>query len=110
MAATFTENPMEESDVGKVFLLALQWDFTFVGRFIGLVGGLIVLEEAGYFRRTGKTFDLLCKEGFQLTGDNHTIFCASQAPRGRVCVANAINVKWEWEAQWPQPTPGGRRR
>jgi len=101
---------MNEDDVGKVFLIACQWDFTYVGRFVGFCGGLIVLEEAGYFRRTGKTFDLLCKEGFQMTGDNHTIFCMAQTPKGRIRIANAINLLWEWEAAWPQPAQGGRRR
>lgn len=89
---------MNESDVGKVFLLALRWDWTFVGRFVGFSGDLLVLEEAGYFTRPGTTFDRLCKNGFV----KETQFHAAKTPRGRVCVANAINVKWEWEAEWPQ--------
>ena len=89
---------MNDDDVGKVFLLALRWDWTFVGRFVGFSGDLIVLEQAGYFTRTGATFDQLAKKGFTA----ETSFHAALTPRGRVCVANEINVKWEWEAAWPQ--------
>ncbi len=99
---------MNEDDIGKVFLLALKWDWTFVGRFMGFKGSLIVLHQAGYFSRPGTTFDVLCKTGFVTSGDRKTQFHPSQAPDGLVEVANDINVKWLWEAPWPQPGGGHR--
>lgn len=55
---------MNENDIGKVFLWALPWDWTVVGRLVGFVGNRLIVTEAGYFTRTGATFDRLCVEGF----------------------------------------------
>ncbi len=97
---------MNEDDVGQVFLLAMKWDWTYVGRFMGFRGGLLVLHQAGYFTRPAKTFELLCSEGFLLSGDGRTRFHASQDRDGEICVANEINGKWRWLADWPQPRGG----
>jgi hypothetical protein len=91
---------MNEDDVGKVFLWALPWDWTLVGRFAGYVGDKMLLEEAGYFTRTGATFDKLCRTGFTAETQFH--------PMGRMRVRADFNILREWEADWPQVA--GRRR
>ncbi|HTU18517.1 MAG TPA: hypothetical protein VMG10_10695 [Gemmataceae bacterium] len=88
---------MNEADLGKVFLFALPWDWTFVGRFEGFIGERIVIAEAGYFTRTGATFDRLCKEGFAPDTQFHAIKTAG----GRCRVPNG-GLIFPWEAAWPQ--------
>lgn len=97
---------MNEDDIGKVFLLALPWDWTVVGRVAGFIGDRVVLHEAGYFTRTGATFcDHLCIDGFTA----ETQFHASKAPNGEIRVPNAGMV-FLWTADWPQrPAARGRR-
>lgn len=93
---------MNESDIGKVFLLAIPWDWTVVGRLEGFIGDRLILAEAGYFTRTGATFDRLCKHGF--TGD--TQFHAIQTAGGRIRVPN-MGLVFPWEAPWPQKPKKG---
>ncbi len=89
---------MNEDDLGKVFLWAVPWDWSFVGRFAGYVGDRLILHEAGYFTRTGATFDRLCSEGFVA----ETQFHPSKAPSGEIRIPNA-GVVIPWTAAWPQP-------
>lgn len=88
---------MNEQDIGKVFLFAIPWDWTFIGRLEGFVGDRLVIVEAGYFTKTGATFDRLCKEGFTA----ETRFHAIKTSNGRVRIPNA-GVVFPWEADWPQ--------
>ena len=92
---------MNESDVGKVFLLAIPWDWTVIGRLKGMVGDRLVLEEAGYFTRTGATFDVLCKTGFAAETSFH--LC------GEIRVPNQGMV-FPWTAEWPQQGVAQARR
>lgn len=94
---------MNESDIGRVFLLALPWDWTVVGRLEGFVGDRLIMAEAGYFTRTGATFDRLCKAGFVA----ETIFHPIKTAGGRIRVPNAGMI-FPWEAAWPQKEKGGR--
>lgn len=93
---------MNENDIGRVFLLSLPWDWTVVGRLHGFVGDRLILKEAGYFTRTGATFDVLCKDGFNA----NTQFHAMEGDGGEMRVPNAGMV-FPWMADWPQ---AGRRR
>lgn len=88
---------MKESDIGKVFLFACPWDWTFVGRFVGFVGDRLILHEAGYFTRTGATFDRLCKEGFV----DETVFHPSKIANGEIRIPDGGPI-FPWEAEWPQ--------
>lgn len=97
---------MDENDIGKVFLFALEWDWTVVGRLVGFVGERLILSEAGYFTRTGATFNQLCKRGFVMEGERRTLFHPSLAVNGRMRVPNR-GLVWEWEAAWPQPSTEG---
>jgi len=96
---------MNEDDLDKVFLLAMKWDWTFVGRFVGFRAGKIVLHQAGYFTRPGKTFDALCSEGFA----RETQFHPFRGDNGEAVIGGVedINLKVEFMARWPQE--GGRR-
>lgn len=94
---------MNENDIGKVFLLSLPWDWTVVGRLEGFLGDRLILAEAGYFTRTGATFDLLCKHGFNQQTQFHPI----QTAGGRIRVPN-VGMVFPWEADWPQQTKRGR--
>ncbi len=87
---------MNEDDIGKVFLICAPWDWTVVGRFVGYVGGMLLLEEAGYFTRTGATFDKLSKNGFTSETQFH--------PVGTLRLRSDINLCIPWEADWPQTT------
>ncbi len=88
---------MNEQDVGKVFLFAIPWDWTVVGRFVAIVGDRLLLAEAGYFTRTGATFDRLCTGGF--TGE--TKFHPLKANGGRLYIPNR-GLVFPWDAAWPQ--------
>ena len=88
---------MNESHVGKVFLFALPWDWTVVGRLEGFIGERLILTEAGYFTRTGLPFDQLCIEGF----NERTRFIKLRTKDGRVYVPN-VGLVFPWEAKWPQ--------
>ena len=92
---------MNEDDIGKVFLFAVQWDWTWIGRFKGYRGALLLLDEAGYFTRTGATFDVLCKEGLQENTEFHMV--------GTARISANINVLIPWQPAWP-PDGGARRR
>lgn len=94
---------MNEHDIGKVFLFAVPWDWTFVGRLEGFIGDRLIIAEAGYFTRTGATFDRLCKEGFVA----ETQFHAIKTSGGRVRIPNA-GVVFPWEADWPQRAGGSQ--
>lgn len=95
---------MREEDIGKVFLFALPWDWTVVGRLEGFIGDRLIVGQAGYFTRTGATFDKLCKDGF----NGETLFHAIQTAGGRIRVPNAGMV-FPWEAEWPQRGAGRGR-
>jgi hypothetical protein len=95
---------VNEDDIGKVFLLAMKWDWTWVGRFAGIENGRIILEQAGYFSRTGQTFGLLCKNGFNEQTQFHPVLTDG----GRVRLEMDPNVILEWAADWPQPTRRAR--
>lgn len=88
---------MNENDIGKVFLFALPWGWTWVGRLEGFIGDRLILVEAGYFTRTGATFDLLCRNGFVTETSFHTV----KTEDGRVRVPN-VGIVMPWEAAWPQ--------
>ena len=88
---------MKEDDVGEVFLFACPWDWTFVGRLEGFVGGRLIITEAGYFTRTGATFDVLCKEGF----NENTRFHPARTSDGRLRIPN-VGPVFPWGAKWPQ--------
>ena len=93
---------MNESDVGKVFLFAMRWDWTFVGRFVRFVGSRIEVEQAGYFTRTGATFDALTTKGFT----TETNFCPFKQKAVRIGSIEDINLLVPWEADWPQKKRG----
>ena len=95
---------MNESDVGQVFLFAVPWDWTVVGRFVGHVGDRLVLHQAGYFTRTGATFDRLCKDGF----GSDTRFHPAAGPEGELRIPNQ-GLVFPWAADWPQGAAGARR-
>lgn len=88
---------MNEHDIGKVFLFSCPWDWTFVGRLEDFIGDRLVITEAGYFTRTGATFDVLCKDGFQ----GNTEFHAVKTKDGRIRIPNGGPV-FPWESDWPQ--------
>lgn len=95
---------MNEDDVGKVFLFALPWDWTVVGRFVGFAADRLILHEAGYFTRTGATFDRLCSDGFTA----ETQFHAMKGPNGELRIPNA-GLVFPWTAAWPQGSRRARR-
>ena len=84
---------MTEEDLGKVFLFAVPWDWSFVGRFLGFSGDRLLIGEAGYFTRTGATFDKLCAEGFVTETQFH--LC------GEIKIPN-LGPVFPWKAKWPQ--------
>lgn len=88
---------MNEKDIGKVFLLPVPWDWTFVGRLMGFIGDRVILHQAGYFTKTGATFDKLCAEGFTKDTDFHP----AAGPDGELRVPNSGPV-FPWYAAWPQ--------
>lgn len=96
---------MREEDIGKVFLFAIAWDWTWVGRLEGMIGDMLVLTEAGYFTRTGTTFENLCKDGFVAETEFHAV----RTKDGRARISNNVNVLLSWEADWPQPQNRRRR-
>lgn len=96
---------MNENDIGKVFLFALPWDWTWIGRLEGFIGDRLIIAEAGYFTKTGSTFDLLCKSGFVAGTQFHPI----QTSGGRARIPNA-GIVLMWEADWPQTTAARRRQ
>lgn len=85
---------MNETDIGSVFLVAFPWDWTIVGRFKGYQGGLMIFDEAGYFTRTGATFDRLTKNGFVPETRFHTC--------GTMRLRSDSNLVLAWETDWPQ--------
>lgn len=91
---------MNDSDIGKVFLFACPWDWTIVGRFEGFIGAgseqRLLVGEAGYFTKTGATFDKLCKDGFV----NETEFHQIKTDRGRIRIPDA-GLVFPWEGEWP---------
>ena len=51
---------------GKYYLFACPFFWTFVGEYVrDLNFQKIIVRNAGYFTRTGATFDILCSKGFQ---------------------------------------------
>ncbi len=87
---------MSEEDIGKVFLVAFPWDWTIAGRFKGYRGTAMIFEEAGYFTRTGATFDVLCSEGFTPETQFHN------KGDGILRTRTDFNLIKEWKAAWPQ--------
>jgi hypothetical protein len=91
---------MNDDDVGKVFLWALPWDWTVVGRFEGFVGEgdgrRLMVSQAGYFTKTGATFDKLCKTGFVEETEFHQI----KTSGGRIRIQDAGMI-FPWESEWP---------
>ena len=92
---------------GKFYLFACPFYFTFVGRFVRKLDFQeLVIEDAGYFTRTGATFDVLCRDGMVETSQFHPcdgqLFIPAQGP------------KFPWFAATPwvraqAPAPAERR-
>ncbi len=84
---------MEE---GKFYLFSCPWDWTFVGRYVKHLSFCqIVIADAGYFTRTGATFDKLSSEGFTKETQFHpTVGGAEQIIAGPV-------QAWRWMAKTP---------
>lgn len=81
---------------GKYYLFACPWDWTFVGEFVGYNGrDMLIVRNAGYFTRTGATFDILSSKGFQ----SETKFHARQD--GAEMAIPAGGPWWPWTAATP---------
>ena len=51
---------------GKYYLFSCPFFWTFVGRYVRPHSFQhVIIDNAGYFTRTGATFDVLCTKGFQ---------------------------------------------
>ena len=78
---------------GKYYLFACPWDWTFVGRYVRHANrDEIVIDNAGYFTRTGATFDVLSEKGFA----SDTKFHARKD--GAEMIIPAQGPKWPWTA------------
>lgn len=89
-------------EVGKFYLFACPWDWTFVGRYVRRVDlDTIEVEDSIYFTRTGATFDRLCKTGL-IQGES------GSKTHGGPRFIPAAGPKWEWTAATPWAKGGGR--
>jgi hypothetical protein len=95
---------------GKFYLFACPFFFTFVGQYVRHLNFQeIVLANAGYFTRTGATFDVLCSKGL-VTGSNGSQFhpCAvtlvlpdgTEIPNGVLIPAQGPKFPWEAKTPW----------
>lgn len=92
---------MEE---GRYYLFACPWDWTFVGQFVRYVNrDEIAVRNAGYFTRTGATFDILCRDG--LNANSKFCPCDGHPETGELIIP-AHGPKFPWNA----PTPWATKR
>ena len=81
---------------GKFYLFACPWDWTFVARYVRHESFCrIVVKDAGYFTRTGATFDKLASEGFTRETQFHP---TSGGPEQEI---TGPAVVWPWRAKTP---------
>jgi hypothetical protein len=81
---------------GKFYLIACPWDWTFVGEFVRFEGrDYIIVKNAGYFTRTGATFDKLSRAGFNANTHFHA------TPDGPEQGIPAGGPWWPWRARTP---------
>jgi hypothetical protein len=86
-------------EVGKYYLFACPWDWTFVGRFRGIQAGRVVIDHAIYFTFTGSTFGPLCRSG--LTPESQYSACGDN-----IGIGDLADIKtWPWHAPvtWVNP-------
>ena len=83
-------------EAGKFYLFSCPWDWTFVGEYVRHESpSRIVVKNAGYFTRTGATFDILSTKGFQRETQFHP------TPGGIEQEITGPAPVWPWRA----PTP-----
>ena len=83
-------------EVGKFYLFACPWDWTFVGRYVGKPSwDEIEIADSIYFTRTGATFDVLCRDGLVMQGNDKSLI------HGGPRFIPAAGPKWEWRAATP---------
>lgn len=82
---------------GKVYLFACPWDWTFVAEYVRHESpSRIVVKNAGYFTRTGATFDKLAKEGF----NTNTQFHPTHGGVEQEITGPAVVFPWQAETPW----------
>lgn len=98
----------------QFYLISAPFFWTFVGRYVRHLNFQeLVLADAVYFTRTGRTFDELCSAGMVERGDGKSLYHALKADliiggevfRGGVIVP-AQGPKFPWTA----PTPWVAKR
>lgn len=101
---TSTEEPLME--VGKYYLFACPWDWTFVGRFAAIRGGEVIIDHAIYFIRTGRRFGELCFGGLKTSGDGKSEY--SECGDG-INIGEPSQIKkfpWHAATPWKNPSEG----
>jgi hypothetical protein len=84
---------MEE---GKWYLFCTPWDWTFIGQYVRHISrDELLVRNAGYFTKTGATFDKLCLTGFTADTKFHDCSALGEMP------IPAQGPKFPWLAPRP---------
>lgn len=89
-------------EVGKYYLFACPWDWTFVGRFRGIHGGRVVIDHAIYFTFTGAQFGELCRSGLVAASK---VSCCGDG----IGIGDPLDIKtfpWHGPTSWANPDAG----
>jgi len=82
-------------EVGKFYLFANPWFWTFVGRFVRHINFQeIEIADAIYFTRSGATFDVLCMTGLHSNSKVH------KCPAGMIISSNGPKFPWLAKTPW----------
>lgn len=92
-------------EVGKYYLFACPWDYTFVGRFSRIWCGEIIIDHCFYFTKTGMTFGDLCRAGIKKAKSEISV-CGDG-----VIIGDPSQIKkfpWQAPTDWPNPDEKGK--